>query len=177
VNVKIPLLWALCIVPAGAAETPPAALAHVERRFEFIAEAPLATVAPLFGADKERLWAPGWEPTFLWPAAAQDRPGMVFTISSARGQAIWVNTAYEPEKGRFQYAYVIPRVMVTLITLELRPQAKRTHVAVRYERTSLAPEANAVVAEMAESDGRAGPEWAAQVNDYLARGGGRGAID
>jgi hypothetical protein len=51
---------------------------HTAQFFEFIADAPLEKAAPLFGAALERAWAPGWNPSFVWPAAGHDQEGMVF---------------------------------------------------------------------------------------------------
>jgi hypothetical protein len=154
---------------AGGAGADGTGAVHTERTFEFTAEGRMAAVAPLFGAAKERLWAPDWNPEFIWPATGIDRQGMVFTVAHAHGTAIWTNTAYDPENGRIQYAYVLPQTMATLITITLRAERARTRVTVSYARTSLRPEANALVEHMAEGDGRAGPEWAAQINGYLAR--------
>ncbi len=141
---------------------------HTERTFEFTAKAPMAIAEPLFGADKERLWAPGWNPAFLWPANANDQQGMVFTVVHGDKTVVWINTAYDPASGFFQYAYVIPDIMVTLITVKLTPQDKWTHVAVQYERTALNTAAKDIVREMADHDGKSGPEWEKQINDYLA---------
>jgi len=141
--------------------------AHSLRTFEFLAEAPLSEVAPLFGAYKERDWAPHWDPCFIWPAHPEDRPGMVFTVSGAHGTAIWINTCFEPQDGRVQYAYVLEGAMTTLITLSLTPRGEHTHVAVSYERTALQPRADAWVTRMADQDAKAGDEWRAQINAYL----------
>lgn len=141
--------------------------AHSERTFDFVAEGPMAEVAPLFGAHKERVWAPGWNPCFIWPARAEDRPGMVFTVSGRYGTAVWVNTRFEPQDGHVQYACVLENAMSTLITLRITPHGEHTHVAVSYRRTALQPQADAWVARMAEMDAKAGEEWAAQINAYL----------
>jgi hypothetical protein len=140
---------------------------HSERWFEFIAEAPLPEVAPLFGAHRERDWAAGWDPHFVWPAFAEDRPGMVFTVSGPHGTAVWMNTCFEPEDGRIQYAYVLDNAMTTLITLRLSPRGTRTHVAVCYERTALEPRAEAWLTRLADADANAGEEWGAQINALL----------
>jgi hypothetical protein len=151
--------------------------AHSERTFEFVAEAPLSEVAPLFGAHRERVWAPDWDPCFIWPARAEDRPGMVFTVSGPHGTAIWINTCLELENGRVQYAHVLENAMSTLITLRLTPLGRHTHVAVTYARTAIQPRADAWVARMAEQDGRAGEEWSAQINAYLRAGRGTPPIE
>lgn len=142
---------------------------HTERTFEFIAKAPIEIAAPLFGADKERTWAPGWNPAFLWPMSANDQKGMVFTVAHGHKAAVWVNTAYDPATGSIQYVYVIPEVMATLITLKLTPQNKWTHVTVHYERTALNTGTGDIVLEMADHDSKSGPEWEKQINDYLTR--------
>lgn len=142
---------------------------HTEQTFAFTAKAPMKTVAPLFGADRERAWAPGWNPTFVWPAEASDRSGMVFTVPHGQNTAIWVNTRFDPVTGSFQYAYVVPGVMVTMITLQLKPDEERTRVTVEYQRTALGPNANGIVRQMADDDRKSGPEWERRINDYLNR--------
>jgi hypothetical protein len=141
---------------------------HTERAFEFVAEGPMSLVAPLFGAHKERLWAPGWDPRFIWPAAPEDRTGMVFTVSGRHGKAVWINTRFDLQLGCVQYAYVIENSMSTLITLNLTPRGEHTHVAVVYERTALNATSDALVEQMAAQDAKAGPEWAAHINAYLS---------
>ena len=142
---------------------------HTCEEFTFLASAPMAAVFPLFGAEKERLWAPGWDPEFVWPALAADRKGMVFRVNRGERVATWVNTAFDPSTGRVQYVYVIPDVLVTVITLQLHARAAATEVVVRYERTSLSSESDALVKEMAGHDRGEGPVWARQVNTYLAK--------
>ena len=141
---------------------------HTERTFEFTVNASIATVAPLFGADRERAWAPDWNPQFVWPAEVHDRQGMVFTVAHGHRTATWVNTCFDLQNGRVQYVYVLPEVLVTVITLRITPEGKRTHVAVAYDRTALNSEANEIVRKMAEDDGHSGPEWGGQINRYLA---------
>lgn len=144
-------------------------MAHTEKEFEFVANAPTEKVAPLFGAWKEREWSPGWKPEFVWPSEPSDREGMVFKVAHGHKRAVWVNTAYDLAGGKIQYAYVVPDAMVTLITLRLTREGERTHVTVSYERTALDAELNGQVEEMAEEDGKAGPEWEREVNDWLGQ--------
>ncbi|MDB4969955.1 MAG: hypothetical protein JWN44_5644 [Myxococcales bacterium] len=144
-------------------------LAHRKATFELIAEAPAAEVGPLFGAERERVWAPGWEPRFVHPAPAEDRRGMVFTVrrDDADDDAVWVNSQLDLERGVVQYVYVVPKMMTALITLRLSARGARTHVEVTYERTALCPEANARVEALSLEDGSSGPEWERQINAYL----------
>ncbi len=141
--------------------------AHTEEKFAFIANAPMEQVAPLFGADKERVWAPGWNPQFLHPAPAADEEGMVFTVAHSHLRAAWANTQFDVKNGRIQYVYMIPDAMVTVITLRLHPERDKTHVEVEYDRTALSAEADSHVRHFAEGDRASGPDWEKQINRYL----------
>jgi hypothetical protein len=141
--------------------------AHTEEKFTFTANAPMDRVAPLFGADKERTWAPKWNPQFIHPSPAADVQGMVFTVAHHHLQAAWVNTELDFANGRIQYVYVIPDIMLTMITLKVKPEGDRTDVEVEYDRTALTPDADARVREMAAQDRVSGPEWENQINQYL----------
>ena len=149
---------------------PSAGRVHSDEHFSFTARAPMDQVAPLFGADRERVWAPHWNPEFIRPNPATDVPGMVFTVAHHDFTSVWVNTAFDLQNGRVQYVYTIPDHMVTVITLNLKPEGQQTtRVDVEYERTSLRPEADAHVQEMANQDRRSGPEWEKQINSYLEK--------
>ena len=141
---------------------------HTAEKFTFTAYAPMEKVAPLFGAGNERVWAPKWNPQFVYPLPASDEEGMVFTVAHDHLQAVWVNTIFDAKAGRIQYVYVIPEALVTVINLRLIAQGRQTQVEVQYDRTALSPEAAAHVRHMAEGDRKSGPEWQQQVNAYLA---------
>jgi hypothetical protein len=144
-------------------------LLHTREQFSLIANAPFEIAWPLFGADKERAWAADWEPVFLWPQKAFDREGMVFMVRQGEKSAVWVNTAFDPMGRRIQYVYVIPEVVVTVITLKLTPDGHSTAVGVVYERTALADAANELVKNMAAADRVAGKQWEQQINRYLGQ--------
>jgi hypothetical protein len=138
---------------------------HSNVMFAFDARGPMSEVMPLFGADRERVWADGWEPEFVYPSPGVDRPGMVFVVSDAT----WINTQLDLEHGAVQYVYVVPGTMTCLITIRASPRGAATHVEVTYERTALDPAANEHVRTLAETDKTAGTEWANQINGYLAK--------
>jgi hypothetical protein len=148
---------------------PKGAELHTREQFKFVAGAPIDAAWPLFGAEGERAWAPGWEPAFIWPVKPVDQEGMVFQISHELGTAIWINTQFDQAAGRIQYVYVIPNVVVTVISLRLVPAGGSTQVEVTYERTALSESAGAQVRDMAEHDRAAGEEWSRQINSYLRR--------
>jgi hypothetical protein len=145
------------------------ALLHTREQFSLLAGAPFEIAWPLFGAHNERAWAPDWDPVFLWPDKASDQEGMVFQVRHGDQNAVWVNTAFDLMAKRIQYVYVIPDVVVTVITLKLMPDGGATLVDVIYERTALAHAANEAVKEMALRDRLAGQEWSRQINRHLSQ--------
>jgi hypothetical protein len=146
-------------------------LAHVRNEFEFTVHAPYAVTAPLFGPEGERAWGGDhWDPHFLYPQPAQDVQGAVFTVAHGHHRSYWINTAFDVEGRHFQYVYVIPEVMATLIDVHFSEvDSANTKVNVAYERTALTPKANEHVREAGNSDNKNGAEWGKTINDYLAK--------
>jgi hypothetical protein len=150
-----------------SAATRPREAVHTREQFDFMVNAPIDIAWPLFGADGERAWAADWHPTFVWPATAVDVVGMVFKVAQGKQTAVWVNTAFGRMANRIQYVYVLPDVLVSVITLGLKPTEESTHVQVTYERTALADAANNAVRKMAERDRISGPQWSRQIERLL----------
>jgi hypothetical protein len=144
-------------------------LLHTRERFSLVANAPFEIAWPLFGAEGERAWAADWKPIFLWPEKPFDQEGMVFMIRHKDRDAVWVNTAFDRTGRRIQYVYVIPNVVVTVITLNLVPDGHSTAIEVVYERTALAAAANDIVKDMAARDREAARDWSRQINTHLSQ--------
>ena len=140
---------------------------HTREQFSFVMNTAAEIAWPLFGAEGERAWAPGWDPSFIWPREPTDREGMVFKISHELGTAIWVNTLLDRAAGRVQYVYVIPEVVLTVISLHLVPAGHSSRLNVTYERTALNESARDRVQDLARGDRTAGAEWSAQIDRYL----------
>lgn len=169
---RIGISWLVLLsITALMAASAEASRAHTKERFTFVAHAVMEKVAPLFGADKERVWSPKWSPQFIHPLPAADMPGMIFTVRHGELESTWVNTDFDLHKGRIQYVYVIPDALITVITIKVTPLASHTNVEVEYERTALSAEADSHVHHLAEEDRKAGPEWEAAINGYLAKQG------
>lgn len=165
------LVQALRFLGTGHAAPP----VREDHSFAFAVRFPYAQVAPLFGAWTERLWAgPDWRPRFIFPNPPEDLEGMVFTVPHGRRASVWLNTAFDLERGRVQYAYVVPGVQAVLIDIALSPSDEGgTAAEVRYRRTALASRHNARVREMARNDAASGPLWARQIEASLAMGSGQ----
>jgi hypothetical protein len=161
---------------ASAQEPTPSAEAplHVRTEFSFTVDAPFDQVMPLFGANEERKWSPGWNPQFVYPSPARDQPGMVFTVAHRQFTSAWVNTAFDLAAGHVQYAYVLNDAMAVLIDIHAtRSEANKTAVTVVYERTALMPEANEHVQHFAKGDAGAGKEWGDAMNAYFTKKEGK----
>ena len=148
---------------------PQGPVARVDNRFEFTVKGSFPKVAPMFGAWAERAWAgQDWDPQFLFPNPPQDQDGMVFTVDHGHHESIWVNTAYDPEQGRFQYVYVIPGMQAVVIDVNLaRKGDQETSASVRYRRTALDPRHNDRIQALGRSDANNGPKWAAEIQAGL----------
>ena len=141
---------------------------RTHEEFTFVVSAPYTDVFPLFGADKERVWADGFDPQFLYPVPPHDEMGMVFTTVQDGLSRLWVNTAFDPASGHVQYVYWIADVMTALIDIHVANSgASATQVHVVYERTALRPEASDQVIHMAHADANSGPHWAQMINKSL----------
>jgi hypothetical protein len=131
--------------------------AHTRESFTLTVRAPMNEAAPLFGAYKERVWAPDFDPQFVHPLPARDEQGMVFTLAHGQQKAYWVNTEFDLKSGRLRYSYVIPEVMATALFINLTQDGENTRADVTYERTSLSREGDMRVDH--SRAGTARPDW------------------
>jgi hypothetical protein len=121
--------------------TPPASQVRT-----FHLDAPLARVFPLFTAQGERAWAPGWEPRIL--SGAEER-GSSFTTAAADGRTVtWIVTDYRPEAGRVSYARLVHDSNIGLVDVVCAAApGGGTDVSVRYTLTPLSAVGNTFVGE------------------------------
>jgi hypothetical protein len=168
-------LLMMCAMPAFA-QPPEAAVtdspsAHVSNSFAFTVDAPMKEAAPLFGPEGERAWAgDNWNPQFVFPVPARDVEGAVFTVRHGAHTAVWVNTLFDLDAGRMQYAYVLGDLLVTTIDVRLHTiDAAHTKVDVTYVRTALRPEAQDHVTAMGKHDREQGKVWEDAIHAYLQR--------
>jgi hypothetical protein len=141
---------------------------HVRNTFAFDLRESLEKTAPLFGAHRERDWAEGWDPQFVFPQPAEDRQGSVFQVKKGSHDSTWINTIFDPR--HIQYVYFIPEVMAVLIDIRLSPTSlSGTHVEVTYERTALKQESNDHIRHLGEQDAKSGEEWRTSIEGYFER--------
>jgi hypothetical protein len=146
--------------------------AHVRSQFAFDLGASREVVAPLFGSYRERSWAQGWEPRFVWPLPAEDKPGEVFTVTHGAQTSTWVNTALDLDAGHIQYVYVVPEAMAVAVDIHVTVKGSTgTHVDVSYERTALSAHADDRVKALGDSDRESAAHWQRAIEECLKKEG------
>ncbi len=114
---------------------------------------PRDEIFPLFSPLGEKLWVPGWDPTFHYPCSGELVEGAVFTTNKeGEADTIWCVVEYEPDDFRVKYLRVTPgsRVAVVEVRCEETPGgATRAHVT--YTFTALSDEGNTYLAAFNEA--------------------------
>jgi hypothetical protein len=159
------------MLAAPAVSTAPAMLALPRTRSgTFHLDAPRAQVLPLFTAQGERDWAPGWDPVML--SGAQER-GSAFRTRHPDGRTTtWIVIEYRPAEGRAGYARLAEDSNIGLVDVVCTEAAGGgTDVCVRYTLTPLHAGAEHFVEHFlsAEHYDRMMEEWRAATSAALAR--------
>ncbi|MCU1590108.1 MAG: hypothetical protein JWP11_1364 [Frankiales bacterium] len=111
----------------------------------FTLPAPIDRVMPLFTAEGERGWAPGWEPTY--PDSAEHQVGQVWT--TAGPETLWVTV--QADDACVRYARVAPGLSAGIVTVACRESADGTEVTTSYDMTALSPAGERRLADFAAS--------------------------
>lgn len=99
---------------------------------------------PLFTAEGERGWVPGWEPEHL----GGDGVGSVFVTRLGGTETIWIVVDYDPQRGVARYARQVAGVQVGLVEVQCTDSGDgHCVVRVRYSLTPLSEAAIPAVAE------------------------------
>ena len=156
----LPMLWS----PAMPAPTP----ASQVRSFRL--EAPLARVMPLFTAEGERSWAPGWEPVIL---SGEVERGSAFVTHADGGiETTWIVIDYRPTEGRASYARLAQGSNIGLVDVSCtEAEGGGTVVTVRYTLTGVSEQGRALVREFLEPQHYAKmiDEWRVATSAALAK--------
>ena len=90
---------------------------------------------PLFTAEGERLWVPGWDPQMLGETPQQK--GLVFLTGEGEEHTIWTVLESDPELGRLRYSRVTPRSRAGIVTVTIAGDAGGSQIQVQYNLTAL----------------------------------------
>ena len=115
----------------------------------FRLEAPLARVFPLFTAEGERSWAPGWEPTIL--SGALERGSAFVTRAHTGVETTWIVVDYRPAEGKASYARLAQGSNIGIVDVSCKEEGGGTMVTVRYTLTGVSEEGRTFVREFLEA--------------------------
>ena len=102
-------------------------------------------VFPLFSAEGEKLWVPGWDYENIMGYSDLHENYIFLTKNHdhASAKAIWLVKRYEPESYRVHFYKVEPEDKVGIITVQCkRIEEKLTEVEVSYEYVGLSQMGN-----------------------------------
>jgi hypothetical protein len=135
----------------------------------FRLEAPPARVFPLFTAEGERSWAPGWEPVIL--SGAVERGSAFATRSHTGIETTWIVADYRPAEGRVSYARLAQGSNIGLVDVTCTADGGGTMVTVRYTLTGLSDPGRAFVREFLEPErySRMIEEWRVATSAALVK--------
>ncbi|WP_420629061.1 hypothetical protein [Candidatus Leptofilum sp.] len=104
---------------------------------------------PLFSAEGEKLWVPGWDYEQVMEGTELHEDYIFLTEAHdyASTKAIWLVKKFEPESHLVQFYKVEPEDKVAIITVDCTEiSSKQTLVEVSYEYVGLSSKGNAFVA-------------------------------
>jgi len=115
-------------------------MSSVKHSEKFRIDQPIETLFPLFSAEGEKLWVPGWDYENIMGSndLHEDYIFLTKNHDHASTDAIWLVKRYDPESFLVQFYKVEPEDKVGVITVQCIQIDKRlTEVEVTYEYTGL----------------------------------------
>jgi len=102
---------------------------------------PANAVFAMFGPLGEKIWSPGWNPTFITPSPdAQTPDGAVFTTGGPDDVAVWVMTDFDPVQRIVRYVHVRPGKIAAQLWISVDAVSeRRSRADVTFRYTRLGP--------------------------------------
>ena len=146
---------------------------RISRTSEFIANASITIVFPLFGPIEEMKWDPDWKPKIVCFERSIPEERMMFT-SPARFEDehdyVWIITRFDPEKHIIEYTVSSEHRtwFIDVRCIEENEYAPRVRVTYTYTSlTERGAELNTVSLESMFKENLA--DWARAINSYLEK--------
>jgi hypothetical protein len=113
---------------------------HIERTGSFALPLSPAEALPLFTAEGERSWVPGWEPQYIHPPHASSAAGTVFRTDHGGEETLWIVLRYEPVEGIAEYGRFTPGSRLGTVRVQCTGEGdSQTRVSVTYALTAVSP--------------------------------------
>jgi hypothetical protein len=120
-------------------------MSSVKHSKKFSINQPIEILFPLFSAEGEKLWVPGWDYENIMGSTDlhEDYIFLTKTHDHASTDAIWLVKRYDPESCFVQFYKVEPEDKIGVITVQCIELEKCfTEVEVTYEYTGLSDKGN-----------------------------------
>lgn len=120
-------------------------MSSVKHSEKFRIDQPIETLFPLFSAEGEKLWVPGWDYENIMGSndLHEDYIFLTKNHDHASTDAIWLVKRYDPESFLVQFYKIEPEDKVGVITVQCVQIDKcLTEVEVTYEYTGLSEKGN-----------------------------------
>jgi len=142
---------------------------YVEHTGDFVLPLPRDQAFPLFSAEGERSWVPGWSPDYLHPVEPSNDAGTVFRTMHGDEETVWLVLEYEPTEGVALYARLTPGSRVGTVRVRCESlDDDLTRVTVTYALTAVAEPGNTVIGRLTEEAYRAMlVDWRARILNAL----------
>lgn len=148
-------------------------MSTIKHTASFEIRQPAKELFPLFSAEGEKLWAPGWNYENIMGGTDlhEDYVFMTRSHDHAASDAVWMVKRYEPEDYLVQYYKVEPGEKVGVIEVRcFELNESRTRVQVTYEYIGLSVAGNRFVSSFSSSRYNAFiAEWKTLLAKYFDR--------
>ncbi|WP_456427485.1 SRPBCC family protein [Rhodocaloribacter sp.] len=123
-------------------------MSTIQHTEAFEIDRPVEILFPLFSAEGEKLWVPGWDYENVMGGTDlhEDYVFVTRNHDHASTDAVWLVKRYEPEHHRVQFYKVEPGDKVGVITVRCEALEKeRTRVEVTYAYVGLSEKGNVFI--------------------------------
>jgi hypothetical protein len=145
----------------------------VSRTETFVAEAPIETVFPLFGAFEERKWAIGWNPVLIYPENEMIEEGTTFKTTGKGDEPdyLWRVILYDTEAYVIRYLVSTENRYWTInVTCSEKDRGAKTAVTVTYTYIGLNAKGNQCNTRDIGTMFRENlQDWADAINDFIRK--------
>jgi hypothetical protein len=120
-------------------------MSTIKHSADFSIDQPIEIMFPLFSAEGEKLWLPGWDYENIMGSSKLHEDYIFLTKKHdhASTGAIWLVKRYEPETYFVQFYKVEPEDKVGIVTVQCRKLTEiSTQVEVSYEYIGLSEKGN-----------------------------------
>ena len=146
-------------------------MSKIKHTASFEISQPIHVLFPLFSAEGEKLWVPGWNYENIMGSTElhEDYVFLTKTHDHASSNAIWVVKKHDPAKYYVQFYKVEPEDKIGIIEVKcIQLDETDTEVQVTYEYIGLSDKGNQFIKEFTPSEYKAFiTEWKTLLVSYF----------